>query len=380
MKIGISVLIQSDFNIWSSGLNQNILFLAQTLLATQLAEEVVLINIADGEFPVSQVDLRLWGLRMVPLSQIGDSLDVIIEMGGALDPIFLDFQRAKGKRVVWCAVGSPFISALAEPFVFDRPGYFPRPNRCDEIWLLPHHMSAAPMLRTLYRCPVWQCPYLWSPHFVQRRAAEIDPQGFHFGFTKPVTAESDFTVLRVAVFEPNISVVKTCIVPMLATDLAYRQAPDQIAHLFVLNSLHLKEHLTMLYLANSMDLVKQHHATFEGRHDIAGFMAEHANAVVAHHWMTSHNNLYLDVLWGDYPLVHNSEWLGDAGYFYPGFDAHQAAEALLRASRDHAKSLPNYRQRSQRLFKEVDPLSRSNRSSYARRLLALTAPAKGSAA
>ena len=40
MKVGISILINSNFNIWSNGLNQNIFFLAQSLKATGLCSEV----------------------------------------------------------------------------------------------------------------------------------------------------------------------------------------------------------------------------------------------------------------------------------------------------------------------------------------------------
>ena len=90
MKIGISILIMRDFNIWSNGLNQNILFLAQTLRASGSCSDGVLINCGDGEFPKAQVNLDDWGVRVVSQHEIGDSLDVIIEMGGAVDLKILD--------------------------------------------------------------------------------------------------------------------------------------------------------------------------------------------------------------------------------------------------------------------------------------------------
>ena len=110
MKIGISILITRGFNIWSNGLNQNILFLAQTLRASELCSEVVLINCGDGELPKDQVNLDDWGIRMVSQHEIGNSLDVIIELGGAIDLKILDLQRARGKKVVWFAIGSAFVS------------------------------------------------------------------------------------------------------------------------------------------------------------------------------------------------------------------------------------------------------------------------------
>lgn len=365
MKIGISILITRGFNIWSNGLNQNILFLAQTLRASEACSEVVLINCGDSALPKDQVNLDDWGVRVVSQHEIGDSLDVIIEMGGAVDLKILDLQRARGKKVVWFAIGSAFVS-LVEPIIFDKPSFFARPSRCDEIWLLPQHMRFAPMLRTLYHCPVWQVPYLWSPHFIEQRKLQTAQAGFEYGFKVPAQ-----TPLRLAIFEPNISVVKNCVIPMLGADIAYRRNPKAIEHLFTLNTLHMKEHPTMLYLANSLDLVKQHHATFEGRHDIVGFMAEFANAVISHQWDNEQNNLYLDVLWGDYPLIHNSPWIADAGYYYPEFEAEILADGLLDAWQNHARNLVTYRQKSQRIFDAVDPLNSENVSAYADRLLSL---------
>jgi hypothetical protein len=40
-------------------------------------------------------------------------------------------------------------------------------------------------LRTLYHCPVWQVPYLWSPHFIEQRKLQTAQAGFEYGFKVP---------------------------------------------------------------------------------------------------------------------------------------------------------------------------------------------------
>ena len=57
MNIGISILINSDFNIWSNGLNQNILFLAQTLRSSEQFNQVVLINCGSGALPNNEMTI-----------------------------------------------------------------------------------------------------------------------------------------------------------------------------------------------------------------------------------------------------------------------------------------------------------------------------------
>ncbi|MFP4889515.1 DUF2827 family protein [Paraburkholderia sp. EG304] len=89
------------------------------------------------------------------------------------------------------------------------------------------------------------------------------------------------------------------------------------------------DHATMLHFANSLNLVREHKAVFHGRHHI----------VVAHRWRNEQNYSFPDALYGDYPLIHNSAWLKDAGYCYPAFEIRQGAAQLQRAVDHHAAQL-----------------------------------------
>jgi hypothetical protein len=319
-----------------------------------------------------QVDMSLRDIRILKTQEATDEVDVIIEMGGTLDIQWLDLMRARGKKVVYFCCGQPFV-ALAEPAVFNKPTHAWRPDRCDEVWLLPKDTAFAPMMRTFHRCDVHIAPYIWHSHFVERRAQEVaGVLGVRYGYQpRAAGPDGERAGLRVAIFEPNISVVKTSSIPMLACDEAYRADPESVAAMHVLNTLHLKDHPTMLHFANSLNLVREHKATFHGRHDIVGFMTQYADAVVSHQWQNDQNYSYLDALYGDYPLIHNSPWLRDAGYYYPEFDAQQGAAQLRRAAAGHDNYLDAYRARAQRVFHAVDPFNPKNLDGYAERLLHL---------
>ncbi|MBD3787004.1 MAG: DUF2827 family protein, partial [Sphingomonadales bacterium] len=183
---------------------------------------------------------------------------------------------------------------------FSRPVAPTRPDRCDEVWLLPKDRLSIPMMRTLYRCPVHEVPYIWHPGFVEQRIAALAEHRVRFGYeANRVQGEG----LRVAIFEPNISVVKACNVPMLICDEAYRIDKRSVKAMNVLNALHVKDHPTMLHFAGSLDLMRERRACFLGRHDVVGFMGQQADAVVAHQWGNDQNYSYLDALYGDYPLI-----------------------------------------------------------------------------
>jgi hypothetical protein len=372
MRIGISVVTHEGQNIWQNGLGQNVVFLSELFQRLPFVRSVLLIDVGDQHAMPPQIDLGSRALRIMRQHEATDEVDVIVEMGGALDIQWLDLMRTRGKKVVFHCCGQPFVG-LTESSIFNKPAHALRPDRCDEVWLLPKDAAFVPMMRTLYRCEVHEVPFIWHSHFVERRAQEItELSGLKYGYQEqPAAAGGARAGLRVAVFEPNISVVKTSSVPMLVCDEAYRSERDSVAMMHVLNTLHLKDHPTMLYFANSLDLVREHKAVFHGRHDIVGFMSQHADAVVSHQWQNEQNYSYLDALYGDYPLIHNSPWLRDAGYYYPGFEAQQGATQLRRAATTHARDTDAYRARSQRVFAAVDPFSRHNLDAYAARLLHL---------
>ena len=370
MRIGISVITRAGQNIWENGLGQNVVFLAQLFRQLPFVRSVVLIDVGDqGRMP-GQVDMQALGLQLMRQAEAADAVDVIVEMAGALDRRWLELQRARGKKVVYCCAGQPYV-ALIENSVFDRPG-LPQPGPCDQVWLLPKDAAHVSMMRTYARCEVQVAPYLWSPAFLQARIDDIGRQGFRFGWEAQAPGAAR-RALRVAIFEPNISVAKTSSISMLACEEAYRAQPGSIQMMHVLNSMHMKDHPTLLYLANSLDLVRQHKACFHGRHDIAGFMAQHADAVVSHQWTNDQNYSYLDALYGGYPLVHNSPWLHGfgAGYYYPGFDTAQGGRQLRLAWAEHDERLPDQRRAAADVFAAVDPLAQANLQAYADLLASL---------
>ena len=352
-------------------MGQNVVFLARALQAVPFVRSTVLIDVGDHGGMPQQVNLEALQLKLMGQREASDEVDVVFELAGALDPAWLALQRARGKKVVYYCVGQPHVG-LVETSVFDRPGSFPPAGRCDEVWMLPKDQQHSAMMRTMTRCPVRIAPYLWGPLFLQQRMEEIAQQGHVYGWSAQAPATGR-RALRVAIFEPNVSVVKSSSIPMLACDEAFRREPDSVEMMHVLNTLQMQQHPTMLFFANSLDLVRQHKACFHGRNDIAGFMAQHANAVVAHQWCNDQNYSYLDTLYGDYPLIHNSPWLQQfgAGYYYPGFEAATGGEQLLHAWRHHEENLPDQRRAAHALFAAVDPLATANVHAHTHMLMQL---------
>ena len=61
------------------------------------------------------------------------------------------------------------------------------------------------------------------------------------------------------------------------------------------------------------------------RFPVYELLGQFVDTVVVHHWENGLNYLYYDVLYGGYPLIHNSEFLKDVGYYFDAFDVQSGA-------------------------------------------------------
>lgn len=363
--VGISLFARDGQAIWENGIHQNIAFLAMMLKRSDRVGPVYFLNGGDASALPAGLELDGLDIPLVKPSDVTHELDVVIEMGAQLPVEWLRHMKALGKKIAAFFCGHVY-AGLCETPIFGKPsGHIFNGAPFDEVWLLPQYdKTAAPMLQTILRAPVHLMPHIWSPYFLERRVAALAAEGATFGY-RPGRRP-----WHLATLEPNISVAKSCHYPMLACDEFYRARPDAVQHMFVVNSLHMKEHPTFVHFANSLDLVRQHKATFEPRLDLPGFMSRHADAVVSHHWENGQNYLYYDVLYGGYPLIHNSTLIGDAGYYYPDFDSAAGGRALLEAWLHHDERLDDYRAKAGRLLQSVSIDNPANLDAFVSRLVA----------
>ncbi|WP_080422657.1 DUF2827 family protein [Burkholderia ubonensis] len=370
MRIGISVLTHAGQSVWENGLGQNILFLTQLLRELPFVTDILILNCGDQATLPAEAERILPGVKLVRPVDATELVDVVIEMGGALDADWLDYLRARGKKVVFLCCGQPYVG-LVEPSIFKKNGSFPRAERCDEIWVLPKDRLFIPLMRTLHRCPVSEVPFLWDPILIERRAADVEKAGFRFGY-EPGKGRQTPRALRLGIFEPNISVVKCCVIPMLSCDAAFQSKPETVKSLHVLNSVHMKEHPTFSFLLTSLELHKNDMIHLDHRHDFVGYVSQNIDAVVTHQWQNGQNYLHLDALYGGYPLIHNAPWLADVGYYYANSNVSEASRQIVKAASRHDTDHEAYVRSARSFLARLRPDAVDNCSRYARRLLALT--------
>ena len=374
INVGISITFEENTSIWNSGLNQNLAFLVLLLRKSPGIGKVFLINGGQAKNLPPDFNFGADDVPLVKPEEVTHELDLVIEFGASLPLEWMRHVRALGTKIAVLLVGHTYAGQSENPVFGSTGGAAFIGSPWHEVWTLPHHMkTSGPMLRTLSRVPVRDVPHIWSPIFIDRQVAELEGKGIRFGFEHRKRTEA--SGWRLAIFEPNISVVKNCFIPMLACDHAYRQNRNAVAFMMVMNSFHMKEHPTFNTLAAHLELTSHNRATYEPRLAFADCMATNTiDAVVAHQWECGLNYAYYDALYGGYPLIHNSEFLAadGIGIYYPGFQSTKGGEAIIKAFGRPPEYWDDYRQKSTAYLKRLAPDHPANIEAFAERISSLT--------
>ena len=366
LRVGVTLhLRQGQQSIWENGIFQNCAFLVQLLEKSPAVKRAVLVNGGDQFASPEGMMLKGTNLTVMGLTEAMQSLDVVIEMSSLLPDDWVRQFRDKGGRYAWMRVGNDYVIDI-ERCMYDKPsGALLGDKVYDAVWTLPEYEhSCVDYYAVTTRAPVRIVPHLWTPHFFDRGIATL-PKETPFGY------QPGRRRWRICVFEPNVCMVKTSFIPMLAIEEAYRADPRLFEFVRILNTLHMKDQVHFVHFARTLDVVNHGVATFEARFAMYEFMAKFGDCVVSHHWENGQNYVYYEALYGGYPLVHNSEFIRDQGYYYPEFDCQAGGQALLRAFREHDANLPAYRAQASRLLHALDIANEDNVRIYTEELLRL---------
>ncbi|QJC57223.1 hypothetical protein HC248_02544 [Polaromonas vacuolata] len=351
LRVGVSIFVRKgEQSLWENGIYQNCLFLVILLLrAPNVGKTYLVCGGGDGDINDAQRFMKDSPVPIIDMLTAANELDVMIEMSAQLDRNWAISFRERGGKIVTMRVGNDYVIDI-ERMIFDKPhGLLMAGTPYDEVWTLPEYaMTCAHYFGSAMRAPVRLMPHLWSSVVLDKAARKL-PDAQSFGY-KPGRKK-----WRLGIFEPNICMVKTSHLAMLLIDLAHRANPRFIAQLQVYNTLNLKDQTSFVGFANSLDIVKHGLATFEGRFPVYQCLSAQVDAVVSHQWENGQNYLYYEVLHGGYPLIHNSTFIADCGYFYPDFDCEQGGLATLQAYAQHDADLSNYRQKAQAFLQTLNP-------------------------
>lgn len=315
-------------SLWTNGIKQNALFLAKLFKNSPWNHSVKILNTTDvpitAELP--------WDISVYRTEQFEEGcgdLDVLIELGGQINYDQTKRIKSAGTKLVSYCCGPEYVQNI-EAMIFERPLWsdiFINPHY-DEMWVIPQVVDTSlQFLKTFRKCRARAVPFVWDPMALQAATEDLPNRGEY----RPGNKAKLLTVI-----EPNIDVLKFCLIPILAAEVAWRKAPGAIGFLHVANADHLvHQNREFAGLMRRLDIVKAEKASFIGRVVTPTFLSSLTDIVVSHQWGLPLNYFYLECCWQGYPLIHNAELIPDLGYFYDGNNVEEAAARIVEAANFH---------------------------------------------
>lgn len=335
--IGITIGLNSpNESLWTNGIKQNALFLAKLFQNSPAKHDVRLLNTTNVPI-TSALPWDLAEYRTLPFDEGCVGLDVVIELGGQISAEQTTRIKMLGTKLVSYCCGPEYVQNI-EAMIFNRPLFdniFIN-TEYDEMWVIPQIVETSlQYLKTFRKCPARAVPFVWDPMAIEAATADLPENGEY----RPNQTEKRLTVI-----EPNIDVLKFCMIPILAAEVAWREDPHGISFLHVANSDHMvHQNREFVRLMQHLDIVKAGKASFIGRVVTPRFLAEYTDVVISHQWGLPLNYFYLECCWQGYPLVHNAHIIDDLGYYYPGNNVEHAAMLLNEAIKYHDEIWEDYR-------------------------------------
>lgn len=342
VRIGITVLIDKPTDsLFSNGIRQNVIILRELFAKCKNVSESYIINTAKN-VTIPDDNTTTWGpyaKHIITLEQAKEKCDlVVMAQGSAHIDVYRDFKK-RGIVITKHIMGAE-LSVFNETILFKsneeaRNLYSRNAGTVSNVWISDHFFeSDRYFFETQYDCESKIGPYVWDERFIQHHM-DI--------FKKDIPGEtalykpSGKLEKRISTMEPNINLVKTSTIPVMAVERLYRKYPEALDKLNVFCGDSIKKKRDFVNFVKDLDSYKAGKMFFEARYPIVWTLLKHTDMVLCHQQGCALNYLYLDAAWMGYPLIHNSEYMKELGWYYSGNDVETAAKHMQHIAHNFDK-------------------------------------------
>lgn len=353
VRIAITInLTDPNASFFGNGLRQNVVTLRDLFEKCENVSDSYIVNFSNTVFPPDYNGP--WKPYLQHLISFEDALkkcDLLVLATAKPNPAQDAKIKAAGIKTVNHIMGPEF-AIMTEQILFkdEKRGLYSRDRgSVSATWISPHFFERDRCLfETVNDCPSYEAPYVWSPTFIEADAQRLkdgDPAKYPGKYVPGRSAK------RISVFEPNINVIKTSLVSVMAIERAYRQWPEAIetSSIFCTSGIATKQ--DTIDFVGGLDVYRAKKMFFNKRYPITWALQTHTDIVLSHQNQCELNYLWLDAAWLGYPVIHNSPMMQDLGWYYRDNDIATAArhikdivdsfdakhEEYLHASRGYAR-------------------------------------------
>lgn len=365
----IGITINFDTNFFSNGLQQNIIFLNN--LINQIDNFNCYYLWTGSSINEKIVDKKLCFPYKNILQNNSINFDLIIMMGFTFgDDVVLKIKEKRRKtKFVLMQCGNQFVEnmnfALFEPEEIYSP--IGRLDNLDQIWILPHYEKNISYMKTYFKNEnVILVPYLWDSLFIDFLLKNSIYKNKKFNFY-------ELNQRKISVMEPNLHSSKNCIIPLYIVDSFEQEYPNLLesCNLFCATKLAKNKYFLKLILQLDIYNKRKNFLNVRKRTSFLDAVTKFGSIIVSHQQDNALNYLYLEALYLNLPLLHNSNFIKECGYYYPDNDIDIAKLHIAKILKDHKINILNYSLNAKKVFNKFSYKNPDNIKNYEKKISSL---------
>lgn len=279
----------------------------------------------------------------------------LITVAMGVTPALYKKCKDHGVRVIGFLCGNSLMMHL-EDFRMSSPSntVIGKEHPVDELWLLESFAFMKSYVELLRGAPARTVPHLWSPRLLENTVVEQQKKPTSSLVYNPVLHSG--SQIELLILEPNINIVKTALIPLMASERVFLDAKDLINEVYVFN--YPTENKNVEAIVSNLN-VKSKLRKFKNlpiSEILTHFNAKNTMPVfVCHQLYNEWNYLYYELMYFGYPFVHNSTLLKEYGYYYNEFDIDGCARQICAAHERHNHIMSSKMARARAYLDTIDP-------------------------
>jgi hypothetical protein len=328
----------NDQTLFINGLTQNIVILYHLFESLGFEAYLLQHSVTASEKKEFLKEYRYINTQDMVKNRM--NIAVFMEIGMSLDSATRGYLRSVGAKIIKLYLGN-ILNIDVETIQNYSNMFFNHHlvGEIDEIWTSPHYMQHIDYAAVLNRTAIENgrvVPYVWDPCFLTQYGAR---ETFEW------KAPADWTTTTMVIMDPNISFQKCSFYSLLLADAFARRHPEWKGKVLVVNGDRLKissnAHNNFL---PELTLWKQGRIELTGRQRIHQVMEKNRSACfLTHQWNNAYNYMTLELLYANYPILHNSDGWETYGYHYDVNEWDNAVDTLCNALQNHQRNLHIYK-------------------------------------
>ena len=342
------ILASNDVNdetLFINGLTQNIVVLYDQFEALGFKSYLLQNNVSTADRkPFIHSYRTVTAQEMVTTKM---PIMAFFEIGMSIDAVTRGYLRTVGAKIIKLYLGN-ILNIDIETIQNMSNMFFHHHivGELDEIWTSPHYKQHMEYAALLNRTDVENSrvvPYVWDSCFIT-----------HYGAKETIewVPPMDWTTMDIVMMDPNISFQKCSFYSLLLIEAFSKKHPEWKGKVQIINGDRLKINPNAYnFVLPSLTMYQQGRIVLHGRKKIHTILQENRSACfITHQWNNDYNYMTLELLYCNYPILHNADGWANYGYHYSINKWEEAIDTMYNALRFHKDHLTIYKSHAMNLI------------------------------